>query len=348
MIIPIMTRKDFSSGNPGDVYIVLGLQYLLNKINPSLQYFYFNKFSQDDFEKNKDILSGAGFIIYAGTPQYNNYDDWCLWYDWNVWTEYFIPLNIDFYSIAGGAGFPSISMDTKQFSEYCLSSYKTKSILNSRKQRTKLNTVRDKYAYQLLNDIKQDTVLLPCTATWAAKYLNIQYMPLDKKLCLIPPNPKSVLASFYDVMTDEERDIEVIKQWTNIYNFLINEGYDVEMVCHSKNEYNLFKHLDNVFFTNDVIALMNKLASAEIVFSSRLHACLPAVGLGVKKIISIAIDTRSSATEIFNIPSLNINNLTENNIKDVINMEYNKNLIYDYEKEYIELLKNNMEFLCIE
>ena len=146
MRVPVMTRKDFSRGNPGDAFICLGLQALMEQEFGPLEWFYLDKFSKQDFMDNLGVLRKAKFLIYAGTPQYGNYDDACFWYDWGVWEDILIPEGIQFHSVAGGSYFPSTSMATKEFSDYCLRSVHNRNILNERKVRMGLCTVRDPYS----------------------------------------------------------------------------------------------------------------------------------------------------------------------------------------------------------
>ena len=338
MIIPVMTRKGFSSGNPGDVFICLGLQWLMEKELGPLEWFYFDKFSKKDFEDNKEVLRSAGFLIYAGTPQYNNYDDWQLWYDWGVWLDYLIPMGIDFISIAGGSGFPNPHMTPKEFSDYCLDSRKTRSILNSRGIRTKLNTVRDPHARQLLVDFGTDTVMLPCTATWAARYFNIENGP-DTYTALVPPSPLSVRPQDLQVSTREEVREYIVDKYLALYKDMEKKGQNPVIVCHSKSEYNLFDGLGvETFYTNDTAALLRFYSTCFSVVSSRLHGCLPALGLGIKNIVSVPIDTRGSAATLLGIPEVKLTDMTTKRINSALKSTVSVDL-FEFEQQYAALFK---------
>lgn len=340
-LIPVMTRKDFSSGNPGDVYICLGLQHLMEKTyRRTLPWYYFDKFSPEDFKAHSHILKEAGFLIYAGTPQYNNYDDWCLWYDWSVWKEYIIPLELKFHTVAGGAGFPNPHMTPVEFSNYCRGSEKTRSILNSRGMRTGLNTVRDAHALQLVNDSGFAAHLLPCTATWSSRYLKIKKTNGERTL-LVPPSPNALSLDLMKVQNHQELGKKIVAQWSELYNALKDDSPLV--VCHSEKEYRLFKDAGlPSYFTNDVVALMNIFADAKRVVSSRLHACLPAHGLGVEHIVSIPVDTRGSAVELCNIPQVSH---TEFNVDVIIEKLKIKNVpnLSHWESKYSQLFKQHLD-----
>ena len=308
IVIPVITRKDFSSGNPGDVFICLGMQYLFEDIiDGKIDWFYFNKFAPADFTKHQARLKEAGFCIYAGTPQYNNYDDWCLWYDWPMWQEYIIPLKLDFYSIAGGAGFPDSEMSAERFTEYCLGSRKTRSILNSRGIRTKGVTVRDKHAHALLNAVGFKNTLLPCTATWSTKFYNLKKKP-NKYIALVPPNPDAIAPHLLGLNSKKEVETWMVSEWIGLQESYRVEaeatGCSVMIVCHGQKEYELLRsHTDQIYYTNDCKSLLDFYTKCSLVIGARLHAVLPAYGVGKTKTVLIKIDTRGSSAEHFsNIP----------------------------------------------
>lgn len=342
-VFPVITRKDFSSGNPGDVYICLGMQWLIEEaLDTNISWFYLNKFSKKDFEIHKDLLRKAGFCLYAGTPQYNNYDDWCLWYDWPMWMEYLIPFNTRYYTVAGGAGFPDSEMTPEEFTEHCLSSKKTRSILNSRGIRTLGTTVRDKHAHHLLNTVGFENKLLPCTATWASKALNIKRKP-SKYIALVPPNPDSVAPRLVGCETKKEAAEKIVNQWLELLDSYKDEEHKPLLVCHGKREYLLFRqHTDKIYYTNDVRALLEFYSECSLVISARLHAVLPAFGMGRIKTVLIQIDTRGSAVEHFTqIPIVSIKDWSLEVVKNAATeaKAASTKQLKTYRTEYIELFK---------
>lgn len=340
-LIPLMTRKNAAGGNPGDVFICYGLQYLMEKTyGESLPWFYLDKFSPADFEKYQSVLKKAGYLIYAGTPQYNNYEDWICWYDWQVWKDYLIPLGIKFHTIAGGSGFPDPLMSPVAFSAHCRKSEKTRAILNSRRIRTGLNTVRDMHAYTLLIDSGYDTNLLPCTATWSSKYLGVN-LGKQESTVLVPPNPNSVLPEVCGASNSEEVPKMLLKSWGALYERVRDQNPLI--VCHSKSEYDLFKDAGyNTFFSNDNRSLMKIYSHTRKLISSRLHGCLPAHGLGVEQIVSIAIDTRGSAVELCNIPQVPYSDFNIDNILSCLEI-CNPPDLEQWENDYSKLFTKHLE-----
>ena len=85
--IPLITRVSANKGNPGDGFIRWGLQYLIESYAGCLvNWILISKFNKDlDFKSNENILNKIKKVIYAGTPQYNNYDDWKMWYDYEMY-----------------------------------------------------------------------------------------------------------------------------------------------------------------------------------------------------------------------------------------------------------------------
>lgn len=338
-LIPIMTRKGFSVGNPGDVFICLGLQYLLSKTLKEIpQYFYFDKFSASDFAKNQHFLKEAGFLIYAGTPQYNNYDDWCLWYDWGVWQQYIIPLDLKFHTIAGGAGYPDPHMTPAEFSVHCRKSVKTESIMRQKIHRTGLTTVRDEHSYKLLSDLGADVSLLPCTATWAAKYLGVTRVKKPSYLGLVLPGPSILRPELVGVKTEKEAQGVLIDRWRDLYN--ATREKNPLFICHGETEYLLLKEKGlPAYFTNDVLALMRVYASCHSLVSSRLHACLPGLGLGIRNIVSVPIDTRGNAAKVLNIPEIPISEFNVDSILHALRGELDPTVqLSSAEQQYIQLL----------
>lgn len=305
MILPLLTTTNRTNGNPGDAFIQLGLSHLINSVHNNVEYLLVSKDNKEDYADKRDFIKRAGQIIYAGTPQYNNYDDWIFWYDWGIWKDYFIPDNLKFHTVAGGSGFPNPTMTPKDFTKHCLSSEKTRSILNSRKIRTSLCTVRDAHCHELLNTIGQKNTMLPCTATWAGNYYNL-YNSTKEYTLLVPPDPKSVLHTLKGVNSLEEMSKKILGEWKSLYNSYKDENPLI--VCNGKTEYRLF--LDNgmnCFYSNDLYATLAMYSKARAMISSRLHACLPAFGMKVPRIVSIPIDTRGKAVELCNIPQVPIN-----------------------------------------
>jgi hypothetical protein len=302
-LVPVMTRKNFSSGNPGDVFILWGLQYLMEKaFGEKLHWLFLDKFSRNDFAKNQALLKSAGWLIYAGTPQYNNYDDWCLWYDWDVWKEYLIPMKIKFFPIAGGSGFPNPHMTPDEFANYCISSHKTRSILNSRGVRSILTTVRDLHASKLLEKSGIDHEILPCTALWSFDWLGIERSK-EELTFLVPPSPKAVGLDVAGMQTYEEVCGLVKSRFLELRDELLKQGHDVRIVCHGPVEYDLFCDVEDCIYIDDAISLLRQYSDAAIVVSSRLHGALPAYG-GGSRVLSIPVDTRGSAVDLVGMTSI--------------------------------------------
>ena len=316
-----MTRKNFSVGNPGDVFICLGLQYLISKIfKDQPQYLYLDKFSAADFARNRHFLQEAGFLIYAGTPQYNNYDDWCLWYDWGVWQQYIIPLELKFHTVAGGAGYPNPHMTPTEFSAHCRSSIKTESILRQKIRRSGLMTVRDEHSYRLLSDLGAEVSLLPCTATWASKYLGVKMAKKPSYLGLVLPGPSILNPALLGVKTEKQAIDALVDKWEDLYH--ATKEQNPLFICHGETEHLMLKDRGlPSYFTNDVLALMRVYASCHSLVSSRLHACLPGLGMGIKNIVSVPIDTRGNAAKVLNIPEVPISSFKVDSILEALKVE---------------------------
>ena len=303
MIVPILTRRDFNQGNIGDAYICMGLQYLWEKAAPD----HVDWLLLDKFDKGRDMLQfeplvrDAGRLVIAGTPQYNNLDDWSFWYDENVWTSYVQKWGLQAYALAGGSGHPDPYIDAQGFSDYLMGSFKTRRIVKIRDNHSVLTTVRDPFAHQFLNDMHIENHLMPCTATWAAKKRGVKKRK-GKYVVLV--SPSSAHLSFEATNTEdnsvrEEAPRELMKRMYLVYKRM---GKEVIVVCHGIKEYMFLRGeipLEHLHYSNDSHSALQLYADAELVVSARLHGALPAYGMGDVKVHMIGIDSRSSAVNMF-------------------------------------------------
>ena len=301
-IYPVITRVDANTGNPGDGFIRWGLQWLLEEAyQHPINWLLISKFSKKDLKKHEHRVREAGFVIYAGTPQYNNYDDWKLWYDDDMY-RLLRKWRTRVYSIAGGAGVPHTAWSPAQFAAYCIGSEETCKVLRRRKSVTRLFTVRDPYAHELLNKMSIMNYMLPCTATWASHYHGIQKASNDF-VALVPPS-LNIMAP-HEAKAKNKDDVRL--SLLNTYKLFKSEfekrfpNKRIIIVSHHLNEYNLFKkYIDNdqLFYSNDAHSLLKFYSHCEYVVSGRLHGALPAYGIPGTKVGSISIDTRGAAATL--------------------------------------------------
>lgn len=301
-VIPLITRRLDPAGNPGDTFICLGLQWLLSQVVERPSFLLIDKFVPDDFKKYADLIRKAGFLIYAGTPQYNNLDDWCLFYDWAMFKTFIQPMKVKFHTVAGGSGYPGTSMTPQEFSKHCLTNRRTRESLQFKKQLTSLATVRDLHAYRLLTDLGQKVELLPCTALWSPRWLGIE--PTQTKVVgLVPPSPRHIVPKLVGCETHEAA-VEWFKQYfTKLTKDLKQLGYDTVIICHGVNDYLAYRDMPNVLYSNDCVSLMHMYAPLHGVISTRLHGAIPVAGMN-KKALLLGIDTRHSAADVIGIPKL--------------------------------------------
>ena len=196
-LCPILCRLPGEEGNPGDVFIAIGLQEVLDqalgKNSQPLPWLKLSKFKPGHVKTHIGLIKEAGFIIIGGMPQYNNYDDWCFWYDREFWQEFIVPNNIKVFPLAGGSGYPSNTMTPQEFSAHCLRSNETKRVLGIRCDHSSFFTVRDEHSYALLKDFDRTPEVhhLACTATFAAKARGIEWES-EGRLIIVPPSPGSI------------------------------------------------------------------------------------------------------------------------------------------------------------
>ena len=316
-MLPIITTLVRAEHNPGDTFIGLGGQYLIERILGPVNWLILNKFSHMTYwDKYKDLIQEAGIIFYAGMPQYNNYDDWCLWYDKEMWEKVIIPRNLKVISIAGGAGYPNAEWTPQKFANHCMESQKTKNLLQARKSQLLLTTVRDAYAHELLNKIGIENHFMPCSATFAMKFAQLKAEKDRDLVILVPPSFNTVPNQYFKNINNKEE--ETRNRWLAIYQSLKKEYKKILVVCHFYSEYYMLKNFlssEDLFFTTDYLSLLKIYTKANLVISARLHGALPAYGLPGTKVVCIALDTRGHSVSIFpKIPLIIYQNLSIDNI----------------------------------
>jgi len=352
-LVPVITRVNANEGNPGDGFIRWGMEYIFEKcFNQQIQWLLISKFDKRDLLKHEKLIKEVGFVIYAGTPQYNNYDDWKLWYDdemYKVLDEWGVKL----VSIAGGAGIPQVDWDEQRFSRYCRQSATTVELLTFRQQIGSLFTVRDKYAHQLLNDLNIPNCLLPCTATWASHYCNINKKSNDC-IALVPPSIGVMPQEQVGASNEVEMTVNLLNAYWMLGNSLRRKfpNKTIKIVPHGIKEYQLFKqslHHSQIFYSNNAQSLLEFYSNCEYVISGRLHGALPAFGIEGTKVISIETDTRGSATALFDkIHRIKLKSIAQNEeeidalVKNIDKIEPStKGDLSSYQQQYEGLLKEH-------
>jgi hypothetical protein len=294
----------------------------------------------------------AGYLIIGGTPQYNNYDDWCLWYDREMWFDFIVPNKIKTFPCAGGGGYPSNTMNPRQFAEHCLSSQHTRDILATRAKCSPFFTVRDEHAATLLRkmDKPPEYRLFGCTATFASMARGVEWEPEDY-LAIVPPGPASIPDSYLP-KDSKHPHRDMVQRFVDCGRALADEhGQKPLFIAHYFPEYIFFKELgipaDEIFFSNDYNALLKTYSRCAMVLSGRLHGALPAFGMCGPRVVHVGIDTRMSAVDYFDnwIPNMRIQDMNEDKVLQA--MEFatswsNSERHYEYWELQIQFYRNRM------
>jgi len=316
-LCPMLCRLPGEEDNPGDIFIAIGLQEVLNqalgKHGKPLPWLNLSKFQPGHIKRHLDFVKEAGFLIIGGTPQFNNYDDWCLWYDREMWENFIVPNNIKVFPLAGGSGYPSNKMSPTEFSDHCLNSQETRRVLEMRCDHSPFFTVRDKHAFALLKkfDRKPEVQLLGCPSVFAAKARGIEWES-EGNLLIVLPSPGAVPFEYIiedttDIAPELINQIKVdrIMKLFIVCGRALGEEYSTKpiFVAHNFPEYMLAKKHgipeDQLFFTNDYYQMLKMYATADYVLSGRLHGAIPAFGMCGPKVVHVGIDTRMSAIDYF-------------------------------------------------
>tara|TARA_A100001201_G_scaffold143445_1_gene145129 strand:- start:8580 stop:9635 length:1056 start_codon:yes stop_codon:yes gene_type:complete len=295
--IPIVRRLKNSNGNPGDIFIAEGLEYIFEKIN-EINWIYLDKFNQKDFTENLKKIK-VDTIFIGGTPQYNNYDYWKFWYDKELW-EIAEKEKLKVVAIAGGSGYPDPRMSPEEFSSDCLSSETTKNILSLRKKQGVDFTTRDPHSHKLLNDFGIRNILLPCTASWVFKKHKNLIEPTEDYFVLTPSNWTAIPSKYFKDCNNKEK--ESFEYYKSIYDEMEKRCLKTLICFHSEKEYNYYKKFlpkEKLFYTKSWKELLAFYSKSKGIITGRLHGAIPFLGLDNRKCHLIAVDTRYSATEFF-------------------------------------------------
>lgn len=346
-MLPMISTSVRADHNPGDTFIGLGAQYIIERVLGRVNWLILNKFGQaTPWDKHKDLIQEAGIVIYGGMPQYNNYDDWCMWYDKQLWEDIINPREIKVVSLAGGSGYPNAEWTADDFADHCYSSERTKILIGRRKKNQIVTTVRDPAAHALLNKLGFENKYMPCTATFATRHAKLTAESNRDLTILVPPAWSSVPIQY----TGSDKELKVREQWLDIYRAMKKECKKVLVVCHWYSEYMSLREYipaEDLFFTSDFLSLLKVYTHAHTIVSARLHGALPAYGIEGTKVVSVAIDTRGHATEIFpKIPLVTYGNLNSDSIIEGIRaaIPSEEKDFTEWLAEYDELISSIEEF----
>ncbi|MCB0711163.1 MAG: polysaccharide pyruvyl transferase family protein [Ignavibacteriae bacterium] len=310
--LPLITITVRSTHNPGDVYIGTGLQWLVEQVTgEGTPWQLVDKIVQERFEELLPEIKKVGIALYGGTPQYNNYSHWKFWYDDELWKKYINPNRIRVAVFAGGAGHVDPHISPEEFADHCISDRKTVRIIRRRAKHALCFTTRDQHSHVLLNRLGIANTLLPCTATFSGFYYRIAPTPVEGRVAIVPPMP-----TFVPNTTEEH----VIERFLSIHKEVKAAGFNPVLVCHWDAEYKAFRELlpeNEIFYTNDYHALLKYYGTCEGIISARLHATLPAWGIGsVQRVVNVSIDSRGNAAELVGVPNLGYSEATPERVME--------------------------------
>lgn len=300
--LPLITTTVRTGHNPGDTYIGIGIQYLIEKALGPQQWLLVDRFGPADFRRYESLIRAAPFVVYGGMPQYNNYDDWIHWYDGPLWKDFLLRWDLRVLVLAGGAGFRDPFASVEAFVADCLQSKKTCRLIRDRVPASLGFSVRDPYAHALLNALSIENVHLPCSATWASRFWKIEPEKERPYLFLVPSSRSAVWdAKGRRLHGKHAKSLALIARWVPLYRALKAEDHHVKVLCHEREEYEILRSSlpeEDLRFHGDVFTLLREYAHAHTVVSARLHGSLPAFGIPGTKVLHLAVDIRSAAVDI--------------------------------------------------
>ncbi|PKP53801.1 MAG: hypothetical protein CVT92_02395 [Bacteroidetes bacterium HGW-Bacteroidetes-1] len=306
MKIAILTNliQDYTGHiNIGDVFIRFGLQHILNEaLKPERIEWHlisrFSKLSQQDL----NTMKSCDFIIYGGMPQYNNLDDWKLYYDDEIWDD-LNELNVPILRLAGGGGYPSEFWTPQEFSDHLNKSELTKMVLQKSLLHTKLITTRDKMAQAFLDSQNVESTLLPCSGTFACRFRGVE--KTDNTI-----NAICLTAAYFEHREDRDRLVEEFKK-TKEYLELKTGKPCLYFAQVKKSDLSHLKEWfgNHIVHVDNAMDIIDYYKHVEYCVTTRLHFGLPIHGIG-GKVVLVRVDTRAIAGEELDIPVIPLTDYT--------------------------------------
>jgi len=333
MKIALLTNliEDYTGhNNVGDVFIRFGLQHILNKaIEVPVEWHLISRFSKPKPEA-LELMKTCDYIIYGGMPQYNNLDDWKLYYDDEIWDD-MNPLGVPILSLAGGGGYPSETMTPQEFADHLNKSQLTKDVLQKRLTNTKLITTRDKMAQAFLESNKVDSTLLPCSGTFACRFKGVE--KTDNTI-----NAICLTAAYFKDRPDRDKLVEEFKK-TKEYLELKTGKPCLYFAQVKKDDLELLKEWfgNHIVHVDNALDIIDYYKHVEYCVTTRLHFGLPVHGIG-GKVVLVRVDTRGIAGEELGIPVINLTDYTNEKFKEI----FENNKFSKLSPE--ETLKKEVEF----
>lgn len=272
--------------NIGDDFIREGILFLLSKkINLTNyeivkgQKHTTNKWNLAEVHKQINAVKQCDIIIQSGAPVFWPDVAYMHQNEWNglFWRQ---GKSKSIIALASGSCYPpgwSMKDLTKQDREF----------ISIVVDRSKLLTVRDEMALQVVRNVKPDTVvhLFPCTAFWASEALNASIEPKYAVL-----NYMDGASHFWQ--TEHVRWRKLASQY---YVEATKKFGRCILVCHDKKETTLAKHLginsEFVFYSEDYKDYAGIYSKAIIGLVNRVHGGMFLAGCGIP-VMNVGIDSR--------------------------------------------------------
>ena len=313
MKVAILTNliQDYTGHiNIGDVFIRFGLQYILDQaLKPEeIEWHLVSRFSKLK-QHDLDLMKTCDFIIYGGMPQYNNLDDWKLYYDDEIWDD-LNALNVPILRLAGGGGYPSESWTPEQFREHLNKSDLTKDILKKSMSNCKLVTTRDIMAQSFLVSNGIDSKLLACSGTFAPLFMGIT--ETSKKI-----NAICLTAEYLKHREDKDLLVEEFKKTKKYLEDTTGKPCVVIAQVKKNDIPFLEEHFDDVVHRDNHMHILEVYKDVDICVSTRLHCALPIHGIG-GRVVLVRVDTRASAGKELGIPIIELSKYTNEQFVDIV------------------------------
>lgn len=326
-----MNISIFSSNNDiGHFFIQQGIKKLINGIynGIDINFQIIDKHGVNKIELIKTILDSTDILILGGGP--------LIWpyFELSDWSKEIYSLLIKYSKSRKTMIALSIGSCYDVNSSYKYSSPRKEEIYHLLKliENCKLITTRDEYINNILVENKIPSLQLPCIA-FNAFYDESKYQDINTKA-------DKMLINYMYAAGHHDYSFKVNpQQWNKCIISVLNhftQKYDVEFICHSTQELELAKVVDDKIKANLISNFQDFIECNKGVILSmnnRIHASIGQAGLLIPS-ITVGTDTRIYSLKEFEMPYVKINEATSDYLINEMN-----NQISNREENVIKLNK---------
>lgn len=356
--------------NPGDEFIRLGQQHLLQRLVSDTEFSVVHKHDprtlfEDSVPRGsphrllapllhrvhsaltsaRNRLSVADLVVFAGTPFIWRQDTWLL-PSTSANAEWTAPIwgalvheyrDVPVLNLAAGT-----SLNPRQDLGFILKDRRVVAFLDSALRRASLTTARDQTTARILERIGHSVPVLPCTSLWAAHGARLERTPQEYvALNVMREGVHRARGKATAGPTWRDTIRAVVEQ--------LSLRWPLRFICHSPEELRLARTWfpsHPAIYSRDPVVLLDAYGRARYTVSNRVHGAAGAASFG-RPALGIGGDSRMELLQEFGLPTMDVAAATAGAILDACERmeagygaitEQLRRLARSQERRYLDLL----------